>query len=50
MFSIRFSSRVGENVDYMENLEFSSLNRAEISTRYTELKFLHVNFKEEFII
>ena len=29
-----------ENVEYGENLEFSS--QVEISTGYTELKFLHV--------
>ena len=41
MRSIKFSSRVGKNVSHMENLDFLS-RVEEISTRYAELKFLHV--------
>ena len=50
MRGIIFLSRVGKNVDYMENLEISIqglnhnsgwLDRVEISTQNTELTFLY---------
>ena len=40
MPSTKFSSKVGENVDYMENLAFSSW--VEISAWYAEVNFSHV--------